>query len=50
MILYQAYQPTIWALFKMSIIEGDKHEYRRDATTYLSQHVSIFQKAPSASI
>ena len=50
MVLYQAYHPTICVLVKTSIIEGDKHEYRRDATTYLSQHISIFRKAPYASI
>ena len=40
----------MWVPFNKPIIKGDKHEYRCGATTYLSQHVSIFQKAPSASI
>ena len=29
----------MWVPFNKPIIKGDKHEYRRGATTYLSQHV-----------
>lgn len=40
----------MWVPFNKPIIKGDKHEYRRGATTYLSQHVPKWiRKSSSAS-
>ena len=40
--------PNHAAFSQKPIIKGDKHEYRRGATTYLSQHVSNSQKSRPA--